>query len=106
MKIDDRSNLGAVSTPGANGAAGVESGGRRETSRGVDGSGPDRAELSGLAGKISQFVSKDAAGRAAKVEQLRAQVASGSYSADPAAISRGIVNDALASAAIAGGSSR
>jgi len=106
MKIDDGSRLDSVSTPGANGAAGVDAGGRREASREAGSASPDRAELSGLAGKISQAVNRDAAARAVKVEQLRAQVAAGSYHADAIDISRGIVKDALASAANAGGSPR
>src|SRR6266540_1096129 len=104
MKIDNRNDLGAVSTPGAKGAAGVESGGRKGVDNQADGSGADRAELSGLAGKIAGALSKDSADRAAKVEQLRAQVAQGSYRPDAEAISKGIVTDALANAATAGGS--
>lgn len=95
MKIDDRSSLGAVSTPGGTGVAGAETGTRQGTSQGIGGSS-DRAELSGLAGKISQAVGRDAVDRAAKVEQLRLQVANRGYQADPAAISTGIVNEALA----------
>src|SRR5437879_5759298 len=95
MKIDDRSNLGAVSTSGGKGVAGADAGTRQGTSQGIGGSS-DRAELSGLAGKISQAVGRDTADRAAKVEQLRLQVASGGYQADSAAISSGIVNEALA----------
>jgi flagellar biosynthesis anti-sigma factor FlgM len=102
MKIDDRNQLGAVSTPGATGAAGVASGTQRTTSGAPSGSGSDTAELSGLAGKISQ----DSADRAAKVEQLRAQFANGTYQPSSAAISHGIVNDALASGAAAGGTGK
>jgi flagellar biosynthesis anti-sigma factor FlgM len=106
MKIQNQNDLGAVSSPGAKGTAGVEGSGRREAGRGVDKAGADRAELSGLAGKISEAVAKDAADRVAKVEQLRVQVAEGTYRADPAAISQGIVQDALANTATAGGPSK
>jgi flagellar biosynthesis anti-sigma factor FlgM len=104
MKIDNRSDL-SVSTPGTAGAPGIDSG-SRPAGGGSSGSGPDTAELSSLAGKISQAVSQDGADRAAKVDQLRAQVTAGTYQADSQATSHGIVNDALASAAAAGGSSR
>jgi anti-sigma28 factor (negative regulator of flagellin synthesis) len=105
MKIVDQSNLSPAQAPSAKSAVGVESGERREAGRAAaTGDGRDSAELSGLAGKISQAVSKDSANRAAVVEQLRVQVASGTYQVDAAATSRGIVNDSLASAAGAGGS--
>ncbi len=106
MKIDNRNELGAVSTPGAKGAAGVESGSRKGVDNLAGGKGADRAELSGLAGKIAGAQSQDAADRAAKVEQLRVQVAQGSYRPDAEAISKGIVTDALANAATAGGPAR
>lgn len=106
MKIDDQSNLGATSAAGAKGAAGVEPADRRDVGRAATGGAKDSAELSGLADKISQALSKDSADRAAQVEQLRAQVAAGSFHVDAAATSRGIVNDSLANAASAGGSSK
>jgi hypothetical protein len=103
MKIIDQSNLSPTSAPGAKSVVGAESGERRDASRTTTGDGKDSAELSGLAGKISQAVSKDSANRAALVDQLRVQVAGGTFQADAAATSRGIVNDSLASAAGAGG---
>jgi flagellar biosynthesis anti-sigma factor FlgM len=104
MKIDNRNDLGVVSSPGAKGAAGVEGGAKRGSESGVGGAGPDHAELSGLAGKIAQATNQDTAARAAHVEQLRGQVAQGSYHPDPEAISHGLVNDALSHAAATGGS--
>ena len=104
MKIDDRNDLSGISTSGAKGAGGVEGAGRREGNRKADGTGTDRAELSGLAGKISRAVGLEAEQRAANVERLRVELASGVYKPDPADISRGIVKDAIAHAAAAGGS--
>ena len=95
MKIDNRHDLGSISPAGAKGAAGVEGTGRREAGHGAESTGPDSAELSGLAGKISAATNQAAAHRAEKVEKLRAAVAGGSYHPDPAAISHAIVNDAL-----------
>ena len=106
MKIDDRSDLSGVASPGAKGAAGVEGAGRQDASRGANRTGSDRAEVSGRAGKISQALSQDAAERAANVERLRLEVAEGRYNPDPAEISHAIVNDALSSAASAGGSGK
>jgi anti-sigma28 factor (negative regulator of flagellin synthesis) len=104
MKIDDRNDLNGVSTSEAKGAGGVEGAGRREGSRKAERTGSDRAELSGLAGKISRAVGLEAEQRAANVERLRVAVASGVYNPDPADISRGIVKDAIAHSAAAGGS--
>src|SRR2546421_4290897 len=99
MKINNANDLGAISTPASKGAPAVESGVRRDGGRGAENIGPDRAELSGLAGKISKATGKDAGNRAGNVERLRGQVADGSYHPHPAAISRGIVNAALTNAA-------
>jgi anti-sigma28 factor (negative regulator of flagellin synthesis) len=103
MKIVDQNNLGPAPTPGAQGASGADAGKRREASRAeVTGDGTDSADLSGLAGKISEAVSKNSVNRATVVEQLRSQVADGTFQVDAAATSRGIVNDSLANAASAG----
>ena len=106
MKIDNPSDLSGISSPGAKGASGVEGGARHEAGHGVDRAGSDHAELSGLAGKISGATGVDAAQRAANVERLRLEVAEGRYHPDPADVSRGIVNDALANAATVGGTQK
>jgi flagellar biosynthesis anti-sigma factor FlgM len=106
MKIDNRNDLSGISPAAATGATSVDSGNRRTTGGATGGTTSDSAELSGLAGKIAQAVGQDASDRAGQVEQLRSQVGNGTYQADSAAISRGVVNEALSSAATAGGSSR
>jgi anti-sigma28 factor (negative regulator of flagellin synthesis) len=107
MKIVDPNKLSPAPAPSTQSTTGPESTKRREASRTAStGDGNDSADLSGLAGKISEARSTDTANRAAQVEQLRLQVAQGTYQADAAATSRGIVNDSLANAASAGGSSR
>jgi anti-sigma28 factor (negative regulator of flagellin synthesis) len=103
MKIIDQSNLSPTSAPAAKGAIGSESGERRDAGRTTTRDTNDSAELSGLAGKISQAVGKDSANRATLVDQLRTQVASGTFQVDVEATSRGIVKDSLANAASAGG---
>jgi|KBSSwiStaDraftv2_1062776.scaffolds.fasta_scaffold533975_1 flagellar biosynthesis anti-sigma factor FlgM len=96
MKIDDLgNNLGGVASPSAKGAGGVDGGGRNEAGRAADRAGSDRAELSGLAGKIAEATSIDAKQRAEKVERLKVEVAQGRYQPDASAISKGIVSDAL-----------
>jgi len=107
MKIIDQSNVGTAPVPGAKSAGAVEPGEHREASHAITtADGKDSAELSSLASKISDAVKKDSDNRAARVEELRAQVASGAYQADAAATSHGIVNDAVAQAAAASGSSK
>jgi flagellar biosynthesis anti-sigma factor FlgM len=106
MKINDQSNVGATPLPGAKSVGGVEPVERREVSHAVTSDGKDSAELSSLASKISDAVKKDSDNRAARVEELRAQVASGAYQVDAAATSHGIVNDAVAQAAAASGTSQ
>jgi anti-sigma28 factor (negative regulator of flagellin synthesis) len=106
MKIDDQSKLGPTSTAATKGAAGAEPADRRDVGRAATGGGKDSAEISDLAGTISQALSKDSASRAAQVEQLRGQVASGTFHVDVAATSRGIVDHSLSNAASAGGSSK
>ena len=105
MKIDNHSDLSGVSTPGVSGAAGIDSGARNTTNGVAGGSNSDSVELSGLAGRISQAESQNAANRSATVEQLRSQVDNGTYHADSASISHRVVNEALESAAAGGGSS-
>jgi len=103
MKIQNPNDLAAVSAPGVRDTAGVEGISRKDSSRAAEGAGADKAELSGLAAKISQAQEHHSTARAAKVEHLRQLVASGEYQPDAEAISRGIVNDALSNAASAGG---
>ena len=103
MKIVDQSNLSPTLAPSAKSSVGPESGGGRDAGRTTTGDGRDSAELSGLAGKISQAAGQDSANRATLVDQLRTQVAGGTFHVDVQATSRGIVNDSLVSAAGAGG---
>jgi flagellar biosynthesis anti-sigma factor FlgM len=55
----------------------------------------DRAELSGVAGRLSEILHADAAGRAERVRQLKETVASGTYQVDAAAVSRALVDEAI-----------
>ena len=105
MKIENGTSLGSASATGAAGVAGADAAGRREAGRGVDSANSDSAEISGLAGKISQALNQDSANRAATVQQLSAAVANGQYNPDSAAVSRGIVGEALTNSAAAGGGS-
>ncbi|MBI1791220.1 MAG: flagellar biosynthesis anti-sigma factor FlgM [Acidobacteria bacterium] len=104
MKIYDQNPLG--STGSAHGASGAEAVEARSGARGAAGSRveEDRAVLSGLAGRLSQALEAESPERAARVEQLRAEVASGRYRADALGISRGIVREALSNSGAKGNS--
>ena len=56
----------------------------------------DRVEFSSTLGRLSQALSTDASGRASRVQALAAQYQSGSYRPDPMAITKGMIDDALA----------
>ncbi len=101
MKIND-SNLSGIPAPGTKGASGVEGQGRTGGSHHAEHGSGDRAELSGLAGKIAHATSVDAKQRAEKVDRLRLEISQGRYNPNPAEIAKGVVNDALSNT---GGSS-
>ncbi len=96
MKVYDR-NLTGTALP--------ESGQTQETERsgqsggtnqpGGVAAGADRVELSSTLGSLSRALSSYSSDRAGRVQQLAAQYLSGSYQPDAAAISRGIIQEAL-----------
>jgi anti-sigma28 factor (negative regulator of flagellin synthesis) len=62
-------------------------------------SGGDRVEFSGAVASLWKAVSSDGANRAARVQELSRQYEAGGYQPDSAAISRGMVAEALSSGA-------
>jgi anti-sigma28 factor (negative regulator of flagellin synthesis) len=84
------------------GTAAAESGRAQKTDRfetgsagGAAGSGGDRVELSSTLGRLAKVLGADHSDRASKVAALAAQYQSGNYRSNPAAISRGMVTDAI-----------
>jgi flagellar biosynthesis anti-sigma factor FlgM len=57
--------------------------------------GPDRADLSEVAGRLSEILQSESGSRAQKIQQLKEAVASGTYQVDSAALSRALLNEAL-----------
>ena len=55
--------------------------------------GTDRADLSEVAGRLSEILQSESASRAEKIQQLKEAVASGTYQVDSAALSRALVNE-------------
>jgi anti-sigma28 factor (negative regulator of flagellin synthesis) len=92
MKIDQQNlaaaNSGAARASDVGAASLSKSGARTFAGEG----GGDSVEISGVSRVIQSYSSQ----RAAKVQQLKAQVGSGQYAADPALVSKALVNESLA----------
>jgi hypothetical protein len=89
-----------------NGAAGLQPGRTNETpavdaltsTPGTQGSGPaggDRAEISSLAGNISQTLASQSVGRAQRIQELAQQYSAGTYRPDARSVSSALVEDAI-----------
>jgi flagellar biosynthesis anti-sigma factor FlgM len=63
--------------------------------------GGDSVQLSQAAGSLQMALESASADRAGRIAALRAAYESGRYTADPAAISRGLVEEALSAGAMA-----
>jgi hypothetical protein len=91
------------------GTAAAESGRAQKTDHfesggtgGAAGTGGDRVELSSTLGRLARVLGADHSDRASKVAVLAGQYQSGNYVSNPAAISRGMVSEAISSGSQAG----
>jgi anti-sigma28 factor (negative regulator of flagellin synthesis) len=95
-----------IDNPNLNGAAGLQPGRTNETpavdaltsTSGTQGSGPaggDRADISSLAGSISQTLATQTVGRAQRIQELAQQYSAGTYKPDARSISSALVQDAI-----------
>lgn len=91
MRVEQRNLTGAAEAGRARESQSIGRDGRASSSSN-SGSGSDRVELSSL----SQTLNASAASRSARVDQLTALYQAGQYQADPAAISKSMVDDAIA----------
>jgi len=94
MRVDDR-NLNGVTGAQANRTQEAE---RTGTGSGTNVSEPgtgDRAEISSVAGTISEALSAQSAARAQRMGQLAQQYSQGQYKPDTHGTSRGLIQDAL-----------
>jgi flagellar biosynthesis anti-sigma factor FlgM len=95
MKITNQNSTSA-STSGAGGAQETQkSSSSSYAASAKSGAGGDRVELSSTLGSLSRAMDSYSSSRANQVQALAAQYQSGTYSVDPAAISRGMVSEAL-----------
>jgi flagellar biosynthesis anti-sigma factor FlgM len=102
MKIYD-SNTSGIAAGGAQRTQETQQAERSSESRAsTSGSGGDRVEFSGTLGRLSRVLSTFQADRSNRVQALTAQYQSGTYSMDPAAISRSIITESLGGAAETG----
>ncbi|HTT65335.1 MAG TPA: flagellar biosynthesis anti-sigma factor FlgM [Bryobacteraceae bacterium] len=99
MKVDVNvtgSSIGTGRTEPA-GGLGREEGVRAAGAR-VPGS-PDRVELSDLTGKLAAILAGQQATRAARVQSLAQEYASGGYSVDAREVSRALVSETVSATA-------
>jgi flagellar biosynthesis anti-sigma factor FlgM len=95
MKIYDHSLAGAAASEASRPQEAHKAGHSRESGRPSEASG-DRVEFSGHLGALSRAVSSDQSARSSRIQALSAQVAQGTYHPDSQAISRGMIDEALA----------
>jgi anti-sigma28 factor (negative regulator of flagellin synthesis) len=98
MKVYDRA-LTPAETGQTQDVQKLGSGTGKAANRGADTSG-DRVEFSGNLGRLSRTLSTYDTNRANRVQSLATQYRSGAYHPDSAAISRGMISEALGSAGI------
>jgi len=94
MKIYDRNLTGTAESGRPQETQKAED--SRETRSTAAHGSRDRVEFSGALGALARAVSTDQSGRSSRIAALSAQVQSGTYQPDAAAISRGIVDEGLA----------
>jgi flagellar biosynthesis anti-sigma factor FlgM len=95
MKIYDRSLTGTAASEAGRTQEAHQTSQSRESGASSRAEG-DRVEFSGGLGSLARAVSSEQSGRSSRIQALSAQVAEGSYRPDSRAISRGMIDDALA----------
>jgi len=93
MKVYDR-GLTAAETGQTQDVQKLSNSAGRSATKGAD-AGGDRVEFSGNLGRLSRTLSAFESSRASRVQALAAQYQTGKYVPNSAAISRGMLSDAL-----------
>ena len=97
MRVEDR-NLNGAGGPQPGRAPGAYETGRTGSTTGAqvtETAGGDRAEISSLAGTVSQAITTYAAERAQRIEKLASEYRSGQYKVSARSASQALVRDAL-----------
>jgi anti-sigma28 factor (negative regulator of flagellin synthesis) len=103
MRVEDR-NLNGASGPQSGRTPETQPADRSGSTSGTqvsESAGGDRAEISGLAARISKTVGAQSAERAHRVEMLARQYRAGNYNVNSQSASRGVIQDALGSKDVA-----
>lgn len=96
MKVDDRAlNAPALQTGRTPEAPAADRPGSGSQAHSLESAGGDRAELSGLTGRISQTLAAQSAERAQRLDKLAKEYHAGRYNPDSQPVSRAIVGQAL-----------
>jgi flagellar biosynthesis anti-sigma factor FlgM len=99
MKIYDLNLTGGAAATGAGRAQEAQKSNQSSNvNSGAAGGVDDRVEFSSSLGRLSKALSAYGSARSSRVQALAAQYQSGTYRADAAAISRGMVSEAIAAA--------
>jgi flagellar biosynthesis anti-sigma factor FlgM len=98
MRINDQNGRGNALTTPTNGTSSV---GRANSNTdgqtaSTSGSGSDSVQISGIAGQVSKTLAAGSSNRSQRVSELTQAVRSGTYQVDGAAVSRAMVDQALA----------
>jgi anti-sigma28 factor (negative regulator of flagellin synthesis) len=102
MRIIDSNNIGhtgAAEAGRAGEAKTVTDGKVGRSNKGSSGAGGDSLQLSGLAGRISSALQADSVSHSRRLSELSAAVRSGNYQVDSHAVSRALVDRAIAGSA-------
>jgi len=97
MRVEER-NLNGTSGPPPGRASESHEAGRSGSTVGAqisESAGGDRAEISSVAGAVSQAITTHAAERAQRVGKLAAEYRAGQYNASARSTSQALVRDAL-----------
>jgi flagellar biosynthesis anti-sigma factor FlgM len=94
MRITNQ-NLTGASSAGTSSAQDVQKSGNTSSSSATASAGGDTVELSSTMGSLSRAMQSFGSSRVSLVQSLAAQYQSGTYQVDSAAISRGMISEAL-----------
>jgi flagellar biosynthesis anti-sigma factor FlgM len=94
MRVTNQ-NLTGASAAGTSNTQDVQKSGNSSSSSATASAGGDTVELSSTMGSLSRAMQSFGSSRANMVQSLAAQYQSGTYQVDSAAISRGMISEAL-----------
>jgi|HubBroStandDraft_1064217.scaffolds.fasta_scaffold492658_2 flagellar biosynthesis anti-sigma factor FlgM len=94
MRVTNQ-NLTGASSAGTSNTQDVQKSGNSSSSSATSSAAGDTVELSSTMGSLSRAMQSFGASRTSLVQSLTAQYQNGTYNVDSAAISRGLISEAL-----------